>query len=223
MRSLFCVAVSLSLLVPAWAAAAEPNLPLLFRDDFQEGADRWAPSDPQGWRIEEIDGRKVYNQHKKQSNYNPPHRSPYNFSLVKDLKVTDFVLTAKVKSTVPEYGHRDACLFFGFQAPDKYHYVHFATKGDDRANQIFIVNGAPREKISETTSPGVKWTDGWHTLRVERTVEDGKIRVYFDDLEKPIMTATDKTFTWGQVGIGSFDDTTIWSEVTVHGRKAEEK
>ena len=31
------------------------------------------------------------------------------------------------------------------------------------------------------------------------------------------MTAVDKTFTWGQVGIGSFDDTGNFDDVLVYG------
>ena len=28
----------------------------------------------------------------------------------------------------------------------------------------------------------------------------GAMKVYFNDMEKPYMTAKDKTFTWGQIG-----------------------
>jgi hypothetical protein len=56
-----------------------------------------------------------------------------------------------------------------------------------------------------------------------RQVRDGKIEVFFDDMKKPVMTAKDKTFTWGRVGVGSFDDTANWSDVRVHGTKAENK
>jgi hypothetical protein len=35
------------------------------------------------------------------------------------------------------------------------------------------------------------------------------------------MTATDKTFAWGQVGVGSFDDTGNWTDVKVYGTKVE--
>jgi hypothetical protein len=41
-------------------------------------------------------------------------------------------------------------------------------------------------------------------------------------MKSPIMTATDKTFTWGQVGVGSFDDSGHWSEVHVHGNLRKE-
>jgi hypothetical protein len=56
-----------------------------------------------------------------------------------------------------------------------------------------------------------------------RRIEDGAIEVYFDDLTTPVMTATDKRFSWGRVGIGSFDDTGNWDDVTLRGVKAERK
>ena len=31
------------------------------------------------------------------------------------------------------------------------------------------------------------------------------------------MTAQDKTFTWGQVGIGTFDDNGNWDDFTLRG------
>ncbi len=41
--------------------------------------------------------------------------------------------------------------------------------------------------------------------------------MYFDDMENPVMTARDKTFTWGRIGIGSFDDTGEFDEVRLYG------
>jgi hypothetical protein len=37
----------------------------------------------------------------------------------------------------------------------------------------------------------------------------------------PVMTAVDKTFKWGQVGIGSFDDTGIFDNFVLRGVKVE--
>jgi hypothetical protein len=200
------------------------DLPLLFEDDFEKGADRWEPTDKAGWKLIDADRQgKVFNQSVKQSKYKPPHRSPYNIALVKDLTVGDFVLDAKCQSTIKDYGHRDMCLFFGYQDPAHFYYVHLGKKADDHANQIFIVNGADRKKISTKTTEGTNWTDGWHNVRVERNVEDGSIRVYFDDMKSPVMTATDRTFPWGRVGVGSFDDTGNWDDVKVRGIKAEKK
>ena len=198
------------------------KLPLVFEDDFSKGAGRWKPTDPGAWKVIDTKEGKAYSQF-RQSKYHPKHRSPLNYSLVKDLLVGDFVLEAKVQSTVKDYGHRDMCLFFGWQSPEKFYYAHLAKKADDRANQVFLVNGKPREKISKTTTAGTDWTDGWHTVKLVRRVGDGAIEVYFDDMKKPVMTAVDRTFTWGQVGVGSFDDTGNWRQVKVYGVKVEKK
>jgi hypothetical protein len=209
------------LLLAATTASAqeEKQLPLLFSDDFSKGAEHWQPTDPKAWRVVKADKGFVYNQF-QQSKYKTLVRSPFNISLLKDLKVTDFVLEAKVQSTGKDSPHRDMCLFFGYQAPDRFYYVHLAKRADDHANQIFIVNQADRKKISTKTSEGTPWDDGWHAVKVVRTVGDGAIEIYFDG--KQVMTAQDKTFTWGQVGLGSFDDSGNWADVKVHGRKYKE-
>ena len=194
--------------------------PLLYRADFEDGkTDRWAPSDPKAWKIEEQDGNKVLEQF-QQSKVETPVRSPFNRSVVKDLIVSDFILDVKLQSTARDYPHRSLCLFFGYQDPSHLYYVHFGQKTDDHANQIFIVNNEPRKKISTETTPGTPWDNKWHHARIVRHVESGTITVYFDDMEKPVMKAVDKTFKWGEVGVGSFDDTGRFDEVLVYGRKA---
>ncbi len=196
------------------------KLPLLLEEDFKKGADRWQPSDPAAWKIIDTDKGKAYCQF-RQSDYKPPHRSPFNFALVKDLLVGDLVLEARVQSTTKDYAHRDMCLFFGYQDASHFYYVHFGKKADEHANQIFIVNGEPRKKISTQSTDGTPWTDGWHHVKVVRRVADGGIEIYFDDMKKPVMKATDKSFTWGQVGVGSFDDTGNWADVKVFGTRVE--
>lgn len=197
------------------------GLPLVFFDNFESGeANRWEQSDPKAWKVIQQEKNHVYNQF-QQSQVQTPVRSPFNRALVKDLVLADFVLDVPLQSTKEDYDHRDMCLFFGYQDPAHLYYVHLGKKADDHANQIFIVNGEPRKKISTTTTPGTAWTDGWHHARVVRKVEAGTIAVYFDDMEKPAMTATDKTFTWGQVGVGTFDDIGNFDDVAVYGRKVE--
>lgn len=210
-------------LVVVFADSAPKGLPLVFEDDFEKGASRWQPTDPAGWKVIDTRQGKVFSQFKKNSSYKPPHRSPYHIALIKDVTVSDCVLEAKCRSTVKDYPHRDMCLFFGYQDPAHFYYAHLGKKTDDHANQIFIVNGADRKKISTKTTPGTPWTDGWHRIKVIRTVADGKIEVYFDDMKNPVMTATDTTFKWGRVGIGSFDDTGNWDDVKMWGKKAKRR
>lgn len=228
----FCLLTSLVFAVLSGTVAAEDSLcaknapdvgtklPLVFCDDFQSGkSDKWTPGDPRAWKMTKFEDNFVFEQF-QQSKVKNPVRSPFNRCLIKDVTVGDFVLDLKFQSTKKDYGHRDLCLFFGFQDPSHHYYVHFGKKTDDHANQIFIVNDKPRTKISTKTTAGTNWDDEWHHARIVRDVQTGKIEIFFDDMQTPVMTATDTTFTWGQVGIGSFDDTGRFDDVFLFGNKA---
>lgn len=202
------------------SALRAEELPEVATDDFESGAEHWQATDAKAWEIlPGKDGQGYGNS--KQSEYAPPHRSPLNIALLRDVYVGDFVLEADVRSTVKDYGHRSMCMFFGYQDPSHFYYVHFGKQMDDHANQIFIVNAAPRTKISTKTTDGTPWDDEWHHVKIVRTVENGEIAVYFDDMETPAMTATDKTFAWGQIGLGTFDDQGIWDNVVLRGNAVE--
>ena len=112
----------------------------------------WKPTDDKAWKVDEKDDEQFYSQFKA-SDYKPKYRSPFNYTLLKEHDVGDFVLEVRVQSTRAEYGHRDACFFFGWQDPDHFYYVHIATKADDNANQVFIVNGSLRERRFRRPAP----------------------------------------------------------------------
>jgi len=196
--------------------AAEEELPLVVSEDFESGANRWQPKDPRSWKIETTPQGKVFSL-LAQSQYKPPYRSPVNIAMLKDVVVSDFVFETRLQSTVKDYDHRSLVLVFGYQDPAHFYYVHFGKRADEHANQIFIVNGAPRAKISTRSTDGTAWDDAWHKARIVRSVSDGKTDVYFDDMHNPVMTAADKTFAWGQVGIGAFDDLGNFDDLVLRG------
>jgi len=221
------VAISVILLITPGIIseeAARPEtllgMPLVFEDDFEQGnADRWEPVDSAAWNVVKEGDNYAYAL-LQDCDYSPKVRSPVNISLIKELWASDFVFQARFKSTEHEYGHRDMCIFFGHQDPTHFYYVHLGKKADEHCNSIFIVNGVPRVSIATERTEGTNWDDRYHTVRVTRDVEKGTIAVYFDDLETPVMLATDKAFTTGRIGVGSFDDIGIVDDVTVWGKKA---
>jgi hypothetical protein len=204
------------------------NLPLALKADFDDGdREAWTFTDPAAWRIATLEppARGVL-ELKGASRYEPPVRSPLNIALARNADVRDFVLDVDVRSTGRDYGHRDLCIFFGYQDPSHFYYVHLAKEADPHANSIFRVNGEPRLSIAEDRTQGTTWTDGWHHVRIVRKVGDGLIRVFFDDMATPVMTAHDQTFDHGQVGLGSFDDTGQFDALRVWGelvKQAEPK
>lgn len=202
------------------------DLPVAAAEDFStaDAIHKWEPTDPSAWRYVHRDGGNWLSLIKKKSDYEPAVRSPYNICLLKDVVVEgDFVLDVDLRSTEKPYGHQSLCLFFGHQDPSHFYYVHFGRQADPHANSVFLVNGAPRVSIAKTRTDGVDWSKTWHRARIKRSVQTGRIEVFLDDLRRPIMVAEDKTFTWGRVGIGSFDDTGDFDAIRLFASEVRSK
>ncbi len=209
------------------AADADSPLPVILNEDFESGMDRWQTTDPDPsdsvWKVIEAatepgqTGNHVLRV-TGASKYEPPYRSPHSIAWLKDVKVGDFEITARVQNTNPSGGdHRDLCVFWGRQSPSEFYYVHFGAKADPHACQVFIVNNDKRTMITRDQAQGTPWTDGWHNIKVTRG--DGTMNVYFDDMTKPLMTAKDTTFGAGEIGIGTFDDSGNFDELVLRGEQ----
>lgn len=215
------LALTISFVWCAFATADEGDtccdLPLVFSEDFENGADRWELTDVKAWELHENGDGKAFGLNKRISDYQPKVRSPHNIALIKDVEVSDFVLTLQVKSTLDTGGHRDCCIFFNYQDATNFYYVHLGARPDPHSGQIMIVKDAPRLALTENKRP-TPWDDGWHTIKVVRNTADGTIEIYFDDMQKPHMKAVDKTFGKGRVGIGSFDDMDDFDNIKLYGK-----
>jgi len=196
------------------------GLPLVFSDSFSRGRQRWMMTDPDAWEIASEEGNRVLALCRA-SKYRPEVQSPSSIARIADLEVADFVLEARMKQTGREYDHRDLCLFFGYQDPSHFYYVHLATKADAHANSIFLVNGAPRVSIATERTEGTEWGNAYHQVRVVRNAASGAIEVFFDDMARPVMRAVDQTFLTGGLGIGSFDDVGRMDNVRVWGQRVD--
>jgi hypothetical protein len=212
--------------------AAEPvhDVPkgykLQYQQDFskKDALKDFVMADPNAWQISTMNGESCL-QLAKQSKYQPEVRSPFNLAVIADHTFGDFVLDVDLLSTSREYGHRDMCISFGMKSPKEFYYSHLATAADPHAHNIFIVNNKERENIAKMTTKGINWgsTNDWHKIRVERKVADGTIKVYYDDLSKPVQVAEDKTFDFGYIGFGSFDDTGKIDNIKIYAPKMEKK
>ncbi len=211
-------AVAVLLAASAWpSCAVEPpaGMRCVFEDDFEAGMGRWELFDPKTWRVTERDGNHAAEITARESEYAADVRSPFHIALVEDLKVGDAVIDFRVRSTLDTGDHRDCCVFVSHQDPTHFYYAHLGARPDPNSGQIMIVDGAPRRPLTDNTRL-VPWDDQWHDVRLERRLKDGTIRVYFDNMEKPLMEATDTTFGAGRIGIGSFDDRNEFDDVRVY-------
>lgn len=219
LRSLY----SLFLIGLGWLAGAATvadgqevpdGMTVVFADDFSKGVSRWETTDDESWEILTVEEDAALALNKRVSNYQPKVRSPHNIALIRDLVAKDFVISFRVRSTQDTGNHRDCCVFFGYQDPEHFYYVHLGAKPDPASGQIMIVNGEPRRPLTKNERP-VPWDDQWHKVQLVRKLEPGTIEVYFDDMSKPLMTVEDRTFGEGRIGIGSFDDMNAFDDVKV--------
>lgn len=210
--------------VRSWAGDSSK---LVFQEDFSDAASlsRFRFASPAHWERVAVDARHALAHTHAGKAYQPPHRSPHNIALIAGHQFGSFVLEYEAQQIGREYGHRDACVFFGFVDPANYYYTHVATKSDPHAHQIFTVDDAPRTKITEKGTAGFDWgpVEAWHRVRVVRDLESGLIEVYVDDMEQPIMTAHDKSHGWGYIGFGSFDDAGRVTNIRVYADTVREE
>lgn len=200
----------------------DADMKVVFEEDFENGVGRWEILDPATWKMENRDGNHCLGITKRESDYKPPHRSPRHIALIKDLELSDFDITFRVRSTFDSGNHRDCCVFFAFQDNKHFYYVHVGAKPDPASGQIMIVNDAPRTPMTKNETR-VPWTDEWHTVRLARDSKTGQIDVFFDDLDKPWLSVSDTTFKKGRIGIGSFDDMNEFDNIVIREKSAPGK
>ncbi|MEZ6141049.1 MAG: hypothetical protein R3B84_10805 [Zavarzinella sp.] len=203
--------------VGASLQGAEPGK-ILYQQEFTsaKSLEDFDLTDAKAWKWVEKDGEKFVEQFQA-SKYKPTHRSPFNLALLKTPTVGDFIVDYEVQSTCKEYGHRDMVFVFGYQNPDQFYYCHIASKADDHANNVFVVNKAPRIKNATTTNKGNTWgSNAWKKVRIVRTASTGDYEVFFEDFTKPIMVGNDKSFGKGRIGFGTFDDTCRIRKLTIY-------
>ena len=194
---------------------------LSIHETFESGADNWQPQNPEHWRVVEQGGQAFYELMKPGDN--GPIRKPTSISILKPYTVGSFELEFQAKCyTQPSNKYRDLCLFFGYQDSVHFYYVHFSGVSDKVHNAIHIVNNADREKINVEPpgqSPALLTDTTWYALKVKRDVQAGSIEAFVNG--QKVLSAIDTTFTWGHIGIGSFDDTGAFRKLQLRGEIVE--
>ena len=189
-----------------------------FQDDFEKGSARWEIINPASWKLADHGRGQSLCIIRRESEYEPAVRSPRHIALIKGVEAAGFELTFKVKSTKNTGNHRDCCVFFGYQDPTHFYYVHLGAKPDPASGQIMIVNNAPRAPLTKKENE-TPWSEAdWHTVKLIRDAESGLISVYFDDMKRPLMQVQDQTFGKGRIGLGSFDDMNAFDDVRLRLR-----
>jgi len=183
---------------------------LRFHDDFSSGKlDAWEFPHPEDWEI--LADGPLHFLHMKRSREPAVPRRPVQFALLRKARVGSFDLTTKVR-------REGVAMMIVFNYVDDLHfyYAHLAEHpGTDKImhNGIFIVDGEPRKRVPPLPERAALPDKAWHSVRLHRDVPSGLIEVYVDGDRAPYFSTHDSTFTCGQIGLGSFDETGDFTDV----------
>ncbi len=181
-------------------------------DDFDSGKlEAWQFPFPEDWTILEAGGNHYL--HMLRSREPGVPRRPLQFALLKGVKTGTFDFQARMRRE-----GRSMIVVFDYVDTLHFYYAHLSVdRGTTQPvhNGIFIVNGGERRRIAGADAAPALPDRDWHLVRVERNAVSGSIDVYADIQVDPIFSAVDRTFTCGQVGIGSFDETGDFDDISL--------
>jgi hypothetical protein len=90
-------------------------------------------------------------------------------------------------------------------------------------NRVMRVDGDARKRlVPDNFRPTPVFTDRqWHKVDVLRDCDTGLIQVYVDaydpETATPYFELTDKSYEWGHLAIGSFDDHASFAGILIEG------
>lgn len=189
---------------------------VVFKDNFRKGVSSlWSPKTPEKWEWSKEDG-KIYRL-KEPGKYDSGIIRPTEYSLVDHVIYADFTFKCKLRCDAPaERRYRDLAIIFGYQDDTHFYYVHLSNISDDLHNGIILVDGSLKRKLNMDRPKPILVDQEFHKVELKRNTEDGEIQVYFDG--KLVITAQDRTFIKGKIGIGSLDDVGSFDNVYIKGK-----
>lgn len=189
--------------------------------------ENWAPRTPSKWQFP---GSEIILA-QAGTNPNDGIRRPFEYAVLTQGPVLGSVeIEAEVRLDEGVLvNNRDVIVVFGHTSDTQYYYAHLSKDNTIYAhNGIFKVDGKDRERIDDQWdgaigAPPAVTDDEFHHVRLVHCAETGEMAVYLDGLDRPLLTATDTTFTSGRVGFGSFDNFGRMRNLTVTGTPVVER
>jgi hypothetical protein len=174
-------------------------------DPYLGDSINWEPLTPSRWEVLSDMGDLRYGI--ITTNYE--NLSGSRLGEIKDISYTDFLFNATVRSTDDFVSNptADYDIVFGYQDPDNYYYMMFSSNPVN-SDLFRIVNGN-RELVADSAGLAVS-DNNYHDIALER--QGDFIRVYFDG--SLVLETQDSTFGSGRVGIGGFNDASLWDDIT---------
>jgi len=190
---------------------------LQFRDDFDSGdLSSWEFPYPEDWVIQAEGGNRFLHMLRPREPGVP--RRPLQFARLKRANVGSFEFAARVRREATSM-----IVVFNYVDTLHFYYAHLSVdQGTQQSvhNGLFIVNGEPRRRIAGLEAAPALPDKDWHEVRIRRNARSGRIEVFMDGEKAPRFSVLDRTFTCGEIGIGSFAETGDFDDIRLTSNDA---
>lgn len=212
---------------PSTAPGQSPPAIVRAEETFElsEG-ENWLFRTPALWQVVEDGGRRFLRMAEPPPRAMLPGvRRVQEYAVFAPYEFRSFTLSCRLRvDRDPGTPFRDACILFGRQDDTHYYYAHLAGFSDSVHNTLMRVDGATRRRLlPESHLPPPVLTDHeWHKVDVLRNADTGAIQVFIDAFDPetatPYFEITDRTYEWGFIAVGSFDDFASFDHILIEGQ-----
>lgn len=192
-------------------------------------ADNWLIRTPELWQVVGEPGRRYLqlNSPKAARGMLPGPRRPQEYALYTPHEFRSFALSCFVRVDAGHAAMGDICIIFGRQDASHLYYVQLSGASDVARDAIVRVSGSTSQSLIPAGSrrkPIIADRE-WHKIDVLRDANSGSIQVFVDahdeKTSRPYLQATDTSYEWGFVGLGSFDRTVSFARILIEGQGRE--
>ncbi|NJD01269.1 MAG: DNRLRE domain-containing protein [Ruminiclostridium sp.] len=186
----------------------------LFSDNFEDqNSTGWTALTPSRWTVGTDGGS--YSYYINTTSYNPQSGNrPGEYSLIDNSDYTTFTinLNEKVGDSVSTNSTADSAVIFNYQDASNYYYL--VLNNDKTKVQLFKVVSGTAGLVADSDGT-TDWVadNNYHNISIERDGDTGFIGVWYDS--GYVISVYDKTFNGGKAGVGSYDDSAYFDNISV--------
>jgi hypothetical protein len=177
----------------------------------------WTVPVASDWKIEQQGGVEVLRLVEHRGPLPGPRR-PIQFALRNTENYGRLTLEADVKPL-----GASLLIVFAYRDEGHFDYAHLSVDPGTKQpvhNGIFHVYGGERVRISSEQGPAAFSSSGrWYHVRLVHDAVNGTVGVTVDGQSLPALEAVDRSLGPGKAGIGSFDETGEFKNVTITGSR----
>ena len=173
----------------------------------------WSVPVAADWKVDQEDGAPVLRLVEHRGPLPGPRR-PIQFALAD----AEYSRRVTVEGDVKPLG-ASLLIVFAYRDAAHFDYAHLSVDTGTKQpvhNGVFHVYGGERVRISSEQGPAAFSATGrWHHVKLTHDASTGKVSVMVNGEALPALDAVDKSLGAGRVGIGSFDETGVYKNISI--------